>query len=79
MPALRLQHTSVQVPMSELHRCEVFRCRLTGLGKVALPVITGGEHPVDHAALEVDTRLLDMAARCNRRAAPETTVIAISF
>ncbi len=44
-----------------LHRCEVFRCRRTGLGKVALPVITGGEHPVDHAALEVDTRLLDMA------------------
>jgi catechol 2,3-dioxygenase-like lactoylglutathione lyase family enzyme len=34
MPALRLQHTSVQVPLSELARCEVFYREVFGLRQV---------------------------------------------
>jgi catechol 2,3-dioxygenase-like lactoylglutathione lyase family enzyme len=34
MPALRLQHTSVQVPLGELHRCELFYREVFGLRQV---------------------------------------------
>ena len=34
MPALRLQHTSVQVPLRELARCEVFYREVFGLRQV---------------------------------------------
>ena len=34
MPALRLQHTSVQVPRSELARCEAFYREVFGLRQV---------------------------------------------
>jgi catechol 2,3-dioxygenase-like lactoylglutathione lyase family enzyme len=34
MPALRLQHTSVQVPLSELARCEKFYREVFGLRQV---------------------------------------------
>ena len=36
-----------------LHRGEVFRCQRTGLGEVDLPIFARGEHPIDHAAVEV--------------------------
>ncbi len=38
-----------------LDRGEIFRCQRTGLGKVDQPILAGGEHPVDRAAVEVDS------------------------
>jgi len=38
-----------------LHRGEVFWCQRAGLGKVDLPVFAADEHPVDHAAVEMDS------------------------
>jgi hypothetical protein len=40
-----------------LHRGEVFWCQRAGLGKVDLPVLAGGEHPVGHAAVKVNMRI----------------------
>jgi hypothetical protein len=37
-----------------LNRSEVFRCQRASLGATALPAFARGEHPVDHAVLEVD-------------------------
>ena len=37
-----------------LHCGEVFRYQRTGLGEVDLPVFVRAEHPIDHAAVEVD-------------------------
>jgi len=34
-----------------LHRGEVFWCQRTSLGEMDLPVLVGGEYPVDHAAV----------------------------
>ena len=41
-----------------LHRGEVFRAQRGGLGDVELPVLAGGGHSVNHAAVEVDSRAL---------------------
>jgi hypothetical protein len=37
-----------------LHRGEVLGCQRGGLGEVDLPVRAHREHPVDHAAVEMD-------------------------
>ena len=37
-----------------LHCGEVFGCQRGGLGEVDLPVFARAEHPIDHAAVEVD-------------------------
>jgi len=39
-----------------LRRGEVFRAQRGGLGDVELPVLAGGGHSVNHAAVEVDSR-----------------------
>ena len=41
-----------------LRRGEVFRAQRGGLGDVELPVLAGGGHSVNHAAVEVDSRAL---------------------
>ena len=41
-----------------LHRGEVFRCQRIGLGEVGLPALACGEHPIDHAAVEVTAAFL---------------------
>jgi hypothetical protein len=38
-----------------LHRGELFGCQRGGLGEVDLPVLAHRKHPVDHAAVEVDS------------------------
>jgi hypothetical protein len=45
------QHASARLL---LHRGDIFRCQRCRLGKVDLPVLARREHPVDHAAVEVD-------------------------
>jgi len=40
-----------------LHRGEVFGCQRAGLGEANLPILAAGEHPVDHAAVEVHSAL----------------------
>ena len=42
-----------------LHRGEVFGCQRRRLCKVHLPVLARGEHPVDHAAVEVNMSIHD--------------------
>ena len=37
------------------HRGEVLGCQRGGLGEVDLPVLAHREHPVDHAAVEMDS------------------------
>jgi len=53
------QHASAHLL---LHRGEVFWCQRTSLGEMDLSVLADGEHPVDHAAVEVDMRVQQLKA-----------------
>jgi len=45
------QHASAHMLLC---RGEVLRCKRCGLGEVDRPLFARGEHPIDHAAVEVD-------------------------
>ena len=53
----RKQGEPAQHPSAHLLLHQIFQCQRGRLGEMDLPVVARGEHPVDHAAVEVHMRV----------------------